>query len=104
MSVLIEGMELPKDRPQLLWIYPNGKALTVQSDVDPWKELQAVPVPESHGRLIDTDAVTLEGGQYEYDDWCKWALEQYQDAPTVIPASESKERPAFLPQYELTPL
>ena len=53
MSIYIEGMETPKDRPQLLWIYPNGKALTVQSDVDPWKDLQAVPVPEPHGRLID---------------------------------------------------
>lgn len=56
MSILISGMEMPKDRPQLLWIYPNGKALTVQSDVDPWKDLQAVPVPP-HGRLIDADAL-----------------------------------------------
>lgn len=53
MGVYID-MEMPKDRPQLLWIYPNGKVLTVQSDVDPWKELQAVHVPP-HGRLIDAD-------------------------------------------------
>ena len=45
-----------------------------------------IPVPEPHGRLIDTDAVSLEGGPYEYDEWCKWALEQYQDAPTIIEA------------------
>jgi hypothetical protein len=50
-----------------------------------------IEVPEPHGRLIDTDAVTLEGGPYEYDDWCKWALEQYQDAPTVIPATEEEK-------------
>jgi hypothetical protein len=46
-----------------------------------------IEVPEPHGRLIDADAVILEGGPYEYDDWCKWALGQYQDAQTVIPAS-----------------
>ena len=49
-----------------------------------------ISVPE-HGRQIDADAVSLDGGPYEYDEWCKWALEQYQDAPTIIPASEEGE-------------
>lgn len=92
MSVLIEGMELPKDRPQLLWIYPNGKALTVQSDVDPWKELQAVPVPEPHGRLGDLDKLNKEmhllikENMFSRDD-ARDLLETIADAPTVIPAS-----------------
>ena len=47
-----------------------------------------VEVPDPHGRLIDADAVSLEGGPYEYDEWCKWALTQYQDAPTIIEAEE----------------
>ena len=46
-----------------------------------------IEVSESHGRLIDADAVILEDGPYEYDEWCEWAFRQYQDAPTVIPAS-----------------
>ena len=89
MGIYIEGMEIPKDRPQLLWIYPNGKALTVQSDVDPWKELQAVPIPP-HGRLIDADAL----GSFMYNmDFCDGgeADEWIQNAPTVIPASEEAE-------------
>ena len=49
-----------------------------------------VPVPEPHGRLIDADAVTSKDGPYEYDEWCKWALEQYQNAPTIIPAEEGE--------------
>lgn len=62
MGVYIKGMEMPKDRPQLLWVYPNGKALPVQSDVDPWKDLQAVPVSEPHGRLIDADELYAFAG------------------------------------------
>ena len=85
MSIYIPGMKMPKERPQLLWIYPDGKVITVKSDADPEDNFNAVPVPP-HGRLIDTDAVILEGGPYEYDEWCKWALERYQEAPTIIPA------------------
>ena len=44
-----------------------------------------------HGRLIDADAVTLKDGPYEYDEWCEWALRQYQAAPTIIPAEEGEE-------------
>lgn len=92
MSVLIEGMDLPKDRPQLLWIYPNGKALTVQSDVDPWNELQAVPVPEPHGRLGDLDKLNeevrllIKENMFSRDD-ARDLMETIADAPTVIPAS-----------------
>jgi hypothetical protein len=99
MAVLIEGMEMPKDRPQLLWVYPNGKALTVQSDVDPWKELQAVPVPLC-GRLIDADAL-LESieearkNQPEIEDVYTedyfMVAEWLASAPTIIPASEEGE-------------
>ena len=89
MGVYID-MEMPKDRPQLLWVYPNRKALTLQSDVDPWKELQAVPVPP-HGRLINADALfeTMERtGWYDNADR-DIAEDIVLDAPTVIPADES---------------
>lgn len=88
MSILIEGMEMPKDRPQLLWIYPNGKAMTVQSDVDPWKELQAVPIPP-HGRLGDLDALKDKWTHKDLDLFSQgWSwLRDLNQAPTVIPAS-----------------
>lgn len=92
MSILIKGMEMPKDRPQLLWVYPNGKALIVQSDVDPWKELQAVPVP-AHGRLIDADALCnrLEkAGKIKpyLESGLNTAISFALTAPTIIPAEE----------------
>lgn len=82
MSILIKGMEMPKERPQLLWVYPNGKALTVQSDVDPWKELQAVPVPP-HGRLIDADEVISKVESILGNHWSAMEIKR---APTVIQA------------------
>lgn len=85
MGVYIKGMEMPKDKPLIIKINPDG-AVSSTFDND-YRKYAAIPVPP-HGRLIDTDAVSLEGGPYEYDEWCKWALEQYQDAPTVIPASK----------------
>ena len=53
-----------------------------------WHEI--VPIPP-HGRLVDADAVSLEGGPYEYDEWCKWALDQYLNAPTIIPVDKEGE-------------
>ena len=100
MSIIIEGMEMPKEGFVEILVRDDG---TVQQTGQSYRidgtdyytpyvgEMptiyKAVPVPP-HGRLIDTDAVSLDGGPYEYDEWCKWALEQYQDAPTIIPASE----------------
>lgn len=97
MSILIRGMEMP--RPKLagmvavynayIVVRHNGEAKIVvdNEDKSDSTEYPLVLVPE-HGRLIDTDAVSLEGGPYEYDEWCKWALTQYQDAPTIIEAEK----------------
>jgi hypothetical protein len=99
MGVYIKGMEMPTDRPQLLWVYPNGKALTVQSDVDPWKDLQATPVPP-HGRLIDADKLhkdtyhrafeTGDDTMWQSGCWVRYrAIEQVQvSQPTIIEAEE----------------
>lgn len=93
MGVYIKGMEMPKDRPQLLWVYPNGKALTVQSDVDPWKELQAVPVPP-HGRCIDADSETFptphRNPSNDYIKGWNACLRSVQQQPAIIPAEEGE--------------
>lgn len=93
MSILIKGMEMPTDRPQLLWVYPNGKALTVQSDVDPWKDLQATTVPP-HGRLIDADALHYSRIRIAHNDGTIGGYNavvmsaEIKDAPTIIEAEE----------------
>lgn len=89
MGVYIPGIKLPKDEPGafqviVMYVGADGK---LRAECEGTHEV--VPVP-AHGRLIDTDAVMLEGGPYEYDEWCKWALEQYQDAPTIIPSEEGE--------------
>ena len=91
MGVYIKGMEMPKDRPQLLWVYPNGKAMTVQSEVDPWKELQAAPVPP-HGRLIDANSKTFptphRNPSNNYMKGWNACLRSVQQQPTIIKAEE----------------
>ena len=88
MSILIKGMEMPKEQPLIIKISQDGTVYISQGIYGIGHGVAtAVPVPP-HGRLIDTDAVILEDGPYDYDEWCKWALEQYQDAPTIIPAEE----------------
>ena len=86
MAVLLEGINIPEGSPITINIYRDGTWINAYTTADG----KAVPVPP-HGRLIDADAVTLKDGPCEYDDWCQWALRQYQDAPTIIPASEEGE-------------
>lgn len=96
-DILIRGMEMPKDiEPGLVIEFADGIDGKRYARLYHYRHggltewLEALSVPP-HGRLIDTDAVSLEGGPYEYDEWCKWALEQYQDAPTIIPADQAEE-------------
>lgn len=89
MSVLIKGMEMPKDGELLcINIYPDGK-VCVNLDLDCKQIATAVPVPP-HGQLIDLRTVNLRDGPYEYDAWAEWALQQYLDAPVFLPAEESE--------------
>lgn len=102
MGVYIKGMEMPEKcaecRLSTVHSFNDRPLCDVLVEYMSYGEWEAkrldhcplVPVPP-HGRLIDADAVTLEDGPYEYDDWCKWALGRYQDAPTVIPASREAE-------------
>ena len=97
MSVYIKGMKMPASCSKCFVKPACCPAIRkrLESKYQPYTWIPAnyrhedcplVELPEVHGRLIDTDAVSLDGGPYEYDEWCKWALEQYQDAPTIIEA------------------
>lgn len=102
MSILIEGMEMPKGCAFCRIGKRNGKKMVCPLCDEEWDIYDPMsadhrldncplrPVP-AHGRLIDADAVSLESGPYEYDEWCKWALDRYMDAPTIIPAEEGME-------------
>lgn len=82
MSILIKGMEMPKENAICVMIFPDGQVTSLfgVSHLG-----TAVSVPP-HGELIDLSTVNLEDGPYEYQDWVEWALEQYQDAPVFMSA------------------
>ena len=98
MGVYIKGIEMPKSCRKCFIKHGSCPAIRKRIQVLPKNNHICVPynyryddcplgnVPTPHGKLIDADAVSLEGGPYEYDEWCKWALTQYQDAPTIIEA------------------
>lgn len=111
MSILVKGMEMPKSCYSCLLKRRNGMDIVCPvtqemfsvADVNIlFYRLDSCPlieVPEPHGRLIDADALCAS-----HKEVCSRSMKFNLDlAQTVIPASESKERPAFLPTYELTP-
>ena len=88
MSILIKGMEMPKDNTVLLRIYPKDKLneLYVEQldiDGDTLNEYWAVPVPP-HGALMDRD---------EFFAACPELVDGYKtitDDLVVIPAEEGE--------------
>lgn len=86
MSVLITGIEMPKDKAALLIICPSGKVYYEYLEVAG----NAVPVPP-HGRLIDADE--LEDILYNSPECITVfdAIRKVKSAPTIIPAEEGGE-------------
>ncbi len=89
MSVLIKGMEMPKDGELLcVNIYPDGK-VCINLDLECKRIATAVPVPP-HGRLIDADAVlsqyngSIRTAQCDYAEGLRDAAEDIKTAPTII--------------------
>ena len=86
-DIIIKDMEMPTERESFnLTIKYNGTVLDTETGM---QVAEAYELP-SHGRLIDKDAIVLEDGPYDYDEWCEWALTQYQNAPIIVSASEEK--------------
>ena len=81
MSILIRGMEMPKNcdvcfmRDACEYSMPLGKRLT---------DCPLVEVPTPHGRLIDADALVRDNGIKEIPEY----YEVVCNAPTIIPAEE----------------
>ena len=66
MSLIIKGMEMPKDGPLIFKINPDGAVSTTWKNG--YKKYTAVPVPP-HGRLIDADALLKE---FDYGKDVNW--------------------------------
>lgn len=103
MSILIKGMEMPKNCAGcFLRVGQCSKRIYMENRPS---DCPLVEVPEPHGRLIDADALhKLFEDQWHYLqvlDWnenptaeamqsgINWCINtMHDDAPTVIPASE----------------
>ena len=114
MSVLIKGMEMPKEGYIDVLIKCNGTASYAIGKNPYFKEVEAVPVPEQHGRLIDADAlaedlkrqceevfkidavspddfwITRDQAYNErlWKTWCESFFEYLKTRKTIIPESE----------------
>ena len=55
MSILIKGMEMPKDKEIILRIDEEGQVYNIYGEY-PTKIYEAIEIPP-HGRLIDADAL-----------------------------------------------
>ena len=92
MSILIKGMEMPKDCNKCPMTvegycriigYPNGDA--INNRYKPlWCPLVEVRTP--HGRLIDADALT--GKAYMDGKLMCVEMDDIEEAPTIIEAEE----------------
>ena len=101
MSVLIKGMEMPKEGSWIeLRIFPDGQCFLYSwcgNDFDFMEHLTAAPVPP-HGRLGDLDElynhlnewyITHENGFSETEKiYIRAMLSGVKDSPTIIEAEE----------------
>lgn len=91
MSILIKGMEMPKD----CWQCPFEKCV-LRVLVDRHPDCPLVEVPTPHGRLIDADVLNTDdmieswvNGDLYRHEWC--IDEWINNAPTIIEAEEGEE-------------
>ena len=107
MSILIKGMEMPKNRPEhtYMMVFPSGEVWEVRYDDNRiMKYGTAIEIPTPHGRLIDADAFTKDECNYcdgacealpcdclncKSDCRCDF-MKDIADAPTIIPAEEDE--------------
>lgn len=101
MSIVIRGMEMPKERSLWLCIKTDGTVYNIKPGGIGTAHAvgTAVPLPEGHGRLGDLDALFQVIGQ-DTDRWLiddisyietDDAISAVYKAPTIVPAEGGGE-------------
>lgn len=84
MSILIKDLKMPKDKPLLIVLNPNGQLFVTH---ETWfTKHEALELPD-HGDLIDRDALCIRGGR---NSGKMFFAELLKDAPVIIPAERSE--------------
>lgn len=87
MSILIEGMEIPKVG-YLLLVFPSGRVVEVFAETqNVGREAKAVSVPP-HGDLIERDKLRAKEFIHDGDAYAVVMSRDIRNAPIIIPASE----------------
>ena len=92
MSILIKGMEMPKDGVYWCEIGVVDDIATITIHGEDRKSFRLVPVPP-HGRLIDADEAFIDADERGFDFWASdadidSAKEFLKAQPTIIEAEE----------------
>ncbi len=90
MSVLIRGMEMPKDGVYWCEIGVADDIAMITIHGEDRKSFHLVPVPP-HGRLADLDKIENEIAQLSPEGYMTGGIRLILDsAPTIIPAEEGE--------------
>lgn len=92
MSVLLKGMNMPRDGERLkVWIEANGQVIVDKRTY--YEEYEAVDLPD-HGDLIDKDEL-MKRKQcvYKFGEYKLYAVDAdtILNMPVVIPSERSEE-------------
>lgn len=103
MSILINGMEMPKAGYIDVRIFPDGIASKAIGEKPYYKEFHVVEVKAPHGRLIDADALRArmyheafetdsDMQRWESGCWIRYKMFERTEeaAPTIIPAEDGE--------------
>lgn len=86
MSILIKGIDMPKDIDELRLII-NGMSIAIEPT-------EVIQISKPHGRLIDADVLQREAYQKNFDgiigNWALFQLNYYleEKAQTILEAEE----------------
>jgi hypothetical protein len=104
MSIILKGIDLPKENLRVICLFPNGAEELVVLDADSGatagRPIQVIQIPKGHGRLIDADALETVFKDMAKCEWnqkafpISWAyafedtIDKIEDAPTILEAEE----------------
>lgn len=93
MSVLIDGIMLPKNENIYITLMPQGAVVTAEKG-SYYSRPKVKEIPEPHGRLIDADALHYSRIRIAHNDGTIGGYNavvmsaEIKDAPTIIEAEE----------------
>ena len=86
MSLILQGIDLPKKGTIKLEIEPNGTVWAEGKDWQSYTE-SAIQIPKGHGRLIDESALFEDLNKYQIE-YNADVNETICDIPTILEAEE----------------